>query len=57
MKKRTAVRIREIWDSIETEDPEISTERLLQMVCDRALIEMGIELDHGDVSDAILVTN
>ena len=57
MNKKTANRIRAIWDEIESDDPDISTERLLQMVCDRAQAEIGTEFDHGDISDALFMTN
>ena len=46
-------RVREIWNEIETDDPDISTGSLLQRTCDRYEQEKGISIDHGEVSTAL----
>lgn len=54
MKLETAQRICEIYDEIESADPDISTERLLAMTADRAQIENVFpDCDNGDVCDAL----
>lgn len=46
-------RIEAIWDEIEDAEPDISTERLMATVCERASLESGREIDAGDVSAAL----
>ena len=50
-----AQRIRQLWEEIEEMEPDISTERLIAMVRDRAWIE-GSKLDASDVCEAMLQT-
>lgn len=45
-------RIRELWHQIEEDNPNISTEKLMQMTCDRFEAETGKTIDHGDVANA-----
>ena len=42
--------IHTIWDDIEAVDPDISTERLLQMVADEAGVQLGGEWDVSDIA-------
>ncbi len=56
MKRKTAQRIREIWDEIESIEPDISTERLTMMTVDRANLEFGADWDAGDISNAMIDT-
>lgn len=41
MKIETAKRIEQAWDSIEENEPDISTERLMQMTADIAKVQYG----------------
>lgn len=50
MKPARAEYIRGVYDVIEEGDPDISTERLLQMTAD------GCECDTGDVAEALRLT-
>ena len=56
MKRKTAHRIRDIWDEIESGDPDISTESLTQMTVDRANMEFGADWDYSDISGALFKT-
>ena len=51
--KKLKIRIQQIYDEIENDEPDISTERLLQMVLDRVNTETGEELNMGDITSAI----
>jgi hypothetical protein len=42
-----------IWNALEDEHDDVSTERLFAMTCDRASQQMGITVDDGDVSGAL----
>ena len=46
-------RIRELWDEIETHDPDISTERLISFVVERINSETSLDYDCGDVCEAM----
>ena len=50
---RDAAFIRGLYDMFETDDPDISTERLLQMTADAATEQLGREIDVADVADAM----
>jgi hypothetical protein len=56
MKLKTAQRLREFWDDIQFEEPDISTERLMAMTADRHNIIYGTEFDNGDVAEALVLT-
>jgi len=56
MKRKTAQRIRDIWDEIEFGDPDISTESLTQMTVDRANMEFRADWDCSDISGALFKT-
>jgi hypothetical protein len=45
--------IREVWAGVEAEDPDASTERIFLMVRERATEILDIELDDGDISEAL----
>ena len=52
--KATKQAIRDLWDEIEDEFPDKSTEFLMQMVCDRGHIMYRWDIHHGDVADALV---
>ncbi len=41
------------WEIIESNEPDISTERLMQMVADRLIQEYKEEFDAGHVADLV----
>ena len=49
------IRIGQIYDEIEYQEPDISTERLLQKVCDQINLETEHEFDFdvGDIASAL----
>jgi hypothetical protein len=49
----TDERIRDIWYEIEDIEPDISTERLMEMTLERVSAESGQEYDIGDINDAL----
>lgn len=49
-RKPSAVEISAAWDLIEASDPNISTEQLMQLVCDH----FDNVIDHGDVASSLL---
>lgn len=53
MKQATKDLIRGIYDAIEEGEPDISTERLLQMTADEATRQLGREIDVADVAEAL----
>ena len=53
MKELTAQRIRLMYECIEESEPDISTERLLQMTADNINSEEGLHIDVSDVVDAL----
>ena len=56
MNEDMAFRIRGVWDQVEGEDPEVSTERLLAMTVDRCSM-LGVGgIDSGDVAEALEMT-
>jgi hypothetical protein len=55
--KPTNMNIRELWHDIEDEFPDKSTEFLMQMVCDRGHFMYNWDIDHGDVSTALVETS
>lgn len=42
-----------IWNAIDDEEDDISTERLFAMTCQRASDQLGVTVDDGDVADAL----
>ncbi len=56
MKQKTAERLRRIYDEIESEEPDISTERLLFQTADRHNLIYGTQLDNSDVAEALFKT-
>lgn len=46
-------RINDIWDEVETDFPDKSTEWLMSFVCDVYFQRYGSEIDHGDVAGAL----
>ena len=58
MTMETMLRIREIWDEIEDEYPEISTEMLTSLTMNRASIEFvdTLDVDEADIAEALIAT-
>ena len=54
MKEKRAKDIRAIFDQVEEEFPDKSTEFLMEITCQRA---RGMDLDHGDVAEALQQTS
>ncbi len=52
MNKRSK-RICDLWNEIEDDFPDKSTEWLMAMVCDHYLTQYGHEIDNGDVAEAL----
>lgn len=50
MTLKRAQQIRDVWDSIEEADPDISTARLMGMTAERC------NCDNGDVGEALGIT-
>lgn len=46
-------RVVSIWDEIEEEHSDVSTEMLFAMTCERASRELGVPVDNGDISGAL----
>lgn len=46
-------RIEDIWNEIENNEPDISTERLMAMTVERINMETSREYDNSDVADAL----
>lgn len=53
MKHKTAKSIARIWNRLEKREPDISTERLLEMTSQEATKLFGRDIDNGDVSEAL----
>src|ERR1019366_1336266 len=43
-----------IWNAIDDEEDDVSTERLFALTCDCASQQLGVTIDDGDVSDALV---
>lgn len=56
MKLKTATKIRSIFDITEEDFPEKSTEFLMELTCQKAQSIYGMRIDHGDVAEAIQLT-
>lgn len=46
-------RIKRIWDTLEANEPDISTERLMAMTIDQYRAETGEDIYPEDVADAL----
>ncbi len=53
MKRDTAVIIRAMYDTIEEQEPDISTERLLQMTIDYVHMAEGLTIDVSNIITAL----
>lgn len=51
--QRRRPRIRLMWEEIEEEDTDISTEQLLRRVADQASSEFGVDIDESEVAEAV----
>ncbi len=56
MKPDKAERIRILFDSAEEDYPQKSTEFLMEVTCQRARYAFKMEIDHGDVAEALTKT-
>ena len=56
MKRRKAKSITRIWKRIEADEPDISTERLLEMTSQEASRLFGHWIDNADVCEALAQT-
>lgn len=52
-KKIDKAEVNRIWDELEDEHPNASTEWLLQMTCDLYREFHKVEINHGDVAHAL----
>lgn len=53
MKHKTAKAIARIWNRLEKREPDISTERLMEMTSQEASKLFGRGIDNGDVGEAL----